>query len=733
MTDEKKVLTDDEKEQALQNYESALVPRTEDGLIVPMVFQSDRTRELYYPHFRTDGETIDPMVFLEEWVNGIPPGKLEYLSGIQPSGLTPDDPDYLDRIIYKDPVLNLPFEQQLLLRKAEESLGQAKKMKVVVKRGDEILCQSGEADKGEDKPELLLDSGKKSSSDQPIVVPLPSGEMRCKIGDKEVTLANFSVKAVEHQIWLRPDRPKEGESKFVIRLLTQGKTQDILLGVKDIENVIGVIQRKMPECYVNPSVGKAQILVSNYIRDQLGSLPERLYVGKSGFIKIHETWVFAHDGAILPNPDVVFRTGRTIARKPEMTAKEAFQAAMGFLEVSDKDALIIPLFLVAHLSPMFNLFSAAGHIPRFVTFLSGRTGSMKTSLSLALFRLFQEQLSSPEASFKDTETALEIKLGEGNGKVILLDDYRPPVTSQDGKANLAKLESVVRAAGDRIGKSRSNAELGKAREFLPSSCVVVTGEDLGGSQSTQLRMLILSISKGDVKGEVLKRYQDDPLLISTHMFYFLEWAGKNAERIIGFIARNFQDQRNRFERDFKEARSVDNSIILSFTASILCMYGNDIGGIEPGMEMTTLSRFGVAIGSAGLESEAVAQGQNPVCMYLKAFFEMLEQKDIRIAPDIDCYEAGVHVGYAEDGCLWYYQNKVFAQVVNYWKRLNVLFPLTCEKTNEHLYGAGLIMISQEKRDGKIKRLYSCRSSLQGRPRLMVLDQALARNYLENEE
>ena len=606
MTDETKVLTDDEKEQALQNYESALVPRTEDGLIVPMVFQGDRTRELFYPHFRTDGETIDPMVFLEEWVNGIPPGKLEYLPGIQPAGFTPDDPEYLDRIIYKDPVFNLPFGQQLLLREAEESLRKGKKMKVVVKRGDEILCQSGEADKGEEKPELLLDSGRKSSSDQPIVVPLPSGEMRCKIGDKEVTLANFSVKAVEHQIWLRPDRPKEGESKFVMRLLTQGKTQDILLGVRDIENVIGVIQRKTPECYVNPSVGKAQILVSNYIRDQLGSLPERLYIGKSGFIKIHETWVFAHDGAILPNPDVVFRTGRTIARKPEMTPKEAFQAAMGFLEVSDKDALIIPLFLVAHLSPMFNLFSAAGHIPRFVTFLSGRTGSMKTSLSLALFRLFQEQLSSPEASFKDTETALEIKLGEGNGKVILLDDYRPPVTAQDGKANLAKLESVVRAAGDRIGKSRSNPELGKAQEFLPSSCVVVTGEDLGGSQSTQLRMMILTISKGDVKGEVLKRYQDDPLLISTHMFYFLEWAGQHAAHIIAFISEAIQTDRNNTAGAFKEARTADNASILATTARLLYLYGEAINAFEPGMDQVFLNRLLNAVGKAGQESEAVA-------------------------------------------------------------------------------------------------------------------------------
>ena len=151
------------------------------------------------------------------------------------------------------------------------------------------------------------------------------------------------------------------------------------------------------------------------------------------------------------------------------------------------------------------------------------------------------------------------------------------------------------------------------------------------------------------------------------------------------------------------------------------------------MDQVFLNRLLNAVGKAGQESEAVAQGQNPVCMYLKAFFEMVEQKEIRIAANIDCYEAGVHVGYTEEGCLWYYQNKAFAQVVNYWKRLNVLFPLTCEKTNEHLYGAGLIMISQEKRDGRIKRLYSCRSSLPSRPRLMVLDQALARNYLENEE
>ena len=289
-----------------------------------------------------------------------------------------------------------------------------------------------------------------------------------------------------------------------------------------------------------------------------------------------------------------------------MTPKEAFQAAMGFLEVSGKDAMIIPLFLVAHLSPMFNLFSAAGHIPRFVTFLSGRTGSMKTSLSLALFRLFQEQLSSPEASFKDTETALEIKLGEGNGKVILLDDYRPPVTAQDGKANLAKLESVVRAAGDRIGKSRSNAELGKAREFLPSSCVVVTGEDLGGSQSTQLRMMILTISKGDVKGEVLKRYQDDPLLISTHMFYFLEWAGQHAAHIIAFISEAIQTDRNNTAGAFKEARTADNASILATTARLLYLYGEAINAFEPGMDQVFLNRLLNAVGKAGQESEAVA-------------------------------------------------------------------------------------------------------------------------------
>ena len=247
---------------------------------------------------------------------------------------------------------------------------------------------------------------------------------------------------------------------------------------------------------------------------------------------------------------------------------------------------------------------------------------MKTSVSLALYRIFAEQPTSPTANFKDTEVALEIKLGEGNGMVVLVDDYRPPVTAVDGKCNLSKLESIVRAVGDRIAKSRSNAELGKAKEFLPTSCVVVTGEDLGGTQSSQNRMLIVPIAKDDINGKRLKRFQDNPMLITTHMGYFLEWAGKNGDAVIDYIKSNFERERSFFAQSLREPRVVDTAVTLMLTANILHSYGDSIGAVDKGSGVQQLAQWRDSILQACIHSEGISKEQDPVAMYLQAFFDM---------------------------------------------------------------------------------------------------------------
>lgn len=112
---------------------------------------------------------------------------------------------------------------------------------------------------------------------------------------------------------------------------------------------------------------------------------------------------------------------------------------------------------------------------------------------------------------------------------------------------------------------------------------------------------------------------------------------------------------------------------------------------------------------------------------------MMAQKEICIAEDIGSYQAGVHSGYRKDGELWLWTSMIYSRVTKYWAKLGVAFPLSCEKTNEHLFSAGLIKESREKRnDGREKVLYGCKSSISGRPRLLVIREELARSYLEKE-
>lgn len=547
----------------------------------------------------------------------------------------------------------------------------------------------------------------------------------------DVPLANFSIEAVEHRIVHRSAKPNDLDDEFEIVVNNETKTSHIVVAAKNINKIVAIIQNRMPMCTVSTEVQKADDLIVNHVRTQLGALPERHYVMVTGFIKIGGSWVFAHDGAKPPNDNIVFETKKTIPVNRNMLPKGAFQEIMDFLSISTKLVLMLPLTLMAHLSLMFNLFEAAGYVPRFLLFLCGRTGSMKTSVCLALYRIFAEQAASPAANFKDTEVALEIKLGEGYGMVVLVDDYRPPVTAVDGKSNLSKLESIVRAVGDRIAKSRSNAELGKAKEFLPTSCVVVTGEDMGGTQSSQNRMLIVSINKGDINGKLLKRFQDNPTLITTHMGYFLEWAGKNGDAIVEFIKTNFERERSYFAQSLREPRVVDTAVTLMLTARILHTYCDSIGAIDKGSGVQQLAEWRSAILQACIHSEGISKEQDPVAMYLQAFFDMWDRKEIEVARDIKSHEAGKHIGYANGEHLWLWHHELYNRVCRYWQRSGVVFPLTEGKMNEHLDAAGLIRVAYETRGNGSKKLYVCKSSLPNRSRMLVLNEALARQYLES--
>lgn len=705
-----------------RRMDKIFAPKNQNGQIVPMIFRDDPVQVLTYTLQKPDENgAICPMTFAEDYIDGIP-DNLVQVQGIPLPTDAIDRNKYPVDVCYLDSWYNMtPMERRAIIQADGNN-----QPKVKIGNGNQTISNSSDH-----KVMVSGDNDELDGLTSVEVVNTRKG-MLCKTTKGDILLANFTIEAVEKRIVHNATHEEDITSEYEIKVSVMGFSKNIVITPQNINKVVDIIQNDIPECTVDPIVTKGNALIVNHVRNQLFALSEKHYIMATGLTRINGHWVFSHDGAQFPENNVVFKTGYTIGADLRILPKAAFGFVLKFLAISEKRQIPLMMLLVALLSPMFNLFAAAGCIPRFVLFLCGRTGSFKTSVALEIFRLFREQPNSPEANFKDTATSLEVKMGKANGKALLVDDYRPPVTSADAKENQAKLESIIRSIGDRVTRGRSNPQLTQAKVHLPTGLPVITGEDLGGTQSSQLRLLIVPMNKGDIIGTRLKEFQDHPEWLMTHMHYFLQWVGEHGEEIIEFIRNTAEQERRFFANNLKEYRVIDTGTILMLTAHILHAYGCSVNGFDKGTETQCLYDWRCAILQAVTESEGISKVQNPVCLYLQALFDLVDRKEILIAEDIKQYEAGTHMGYYKDSELWLWHNEVFSAVLKYWQKQGITFPLTIQKLNEHLDSVGLISVDYENRNGTSKKLYSRKSSLPNRNRLMVLNEVAARQYLENE-
>ena len=93
--------------------------------------------------------------------------------------------------------------------------------------------------------------------------------------------------------------------------------------------------------------------------------------------------------------------------------------------------------------------------PRFLMFVNGKTGSLKTALCSVLFNLTGEAARNIPAIFRDSVASVEAKFPQYCDQVLLLDDYSPATTARN-KADMNKLlEDVMKSAFRASGLSSS--------------------------------------------------------------------------------------------------------------------------------------------------------------------------------------------------------------------------------------------------------------------------------------
>lgn len=409
----------------------------------------------------------------------------------------------------------------------------------------------------------------------------------------------------------------------------------------DIERISKIIQKHRPGLYLNPDFKRTDKYVAASISMQLTVIPQTLIYHYSGWQKIRTAVTYN-----LPVISTTYLndkleggsllrciTGKRLEYSPQITRGDAFQNVVKMLFLSEDMSKTLPLLLFAHLGIMYKLFEDAGFPPRFVLFLCGQTGSLKTSVSKVFFKILKDSANDIPANFNDTMTALEIKMGNTYDDVLLVDDFRPSSMRSELARMRNNLEKLIRFYGDGIGKGRGDVTLRLRNEFKPHGVCAVTGEYIHGTASSLQRLLIINIEKNTFNRSLLKYFQDNPMYYLTHMRFFVDYLSARYDETVKYIKDNFLPKREVNGMRLSSRRLTDASVCLELVSDILLQYADDMGLVYRADIQPQSNEWKRAIMNIAVDSEGLSIHLEPADMYCYAMMCCIREGRLKIAED----------------------------------------------------------------------------------------------------
>lgn len=750
-------LTPEELKDARERMKEMLKPRDANGNVLSEDdLKACNGRAYFAVQKPNEDGTINPMWDARDFANGNIPETLTYEQGqLQPGGSIHNGM-VIGRVQYSNPIYNLPPEQhriyhQMYLlfeegkrKRAEEAERKRKAEEELQRRALEEEKKRKASEEASEAPPNIFQVFRDGAPAAPVAREeiLPStiyGDLQIyestygmyvKMKDGDCYISNFTALVMNcRRVYTRPG---EFTEEYSLKITCSSRIYLLTIPANAMSDVLKQIQREVPGATISSGISSAKKQIENAIRQQTPHVNTVDVIRCTGFIQVSGYWIYAHDKAVPPIPGVEFETGFSIACTPGVTAAQAMLEAFEFLHVCAQSEVIVPLVLLAHLGLLFELFKEADCLIRFLTGLIGPSGSLKTSLSICLFRPFEQLENTPSGSFVDTKGAMETKATEACGCVHIIDDLCPTVSSSDTAKQSEKLENLIRIYGDGNKKARSSPSMKLRESHQISCCLLFLGEDIVGSQSSLLRCLLLKLEKGMIDGTRLRVFQEHPEILQTHLYHFLNSCGQNAAQIIHFIRQEFPRQREAFSQMIREPRLVDTAAILQVMAQIIIRYSNLVGAWSADVQSQMGEYFRQAILNAVILSESYSRELNPVAMYLQALFDLVQCGSIPLARSADMYNPADHLGYIRGDQWWLHSRLVFPMITHYWQKRGVIFPIKERNLYGRMATAGLIETDRENVSGREKTLYSRKSSVEGHPRMMVLNVETAKDYLHQE-
>lgn len=507
-------------------------------------------------------------------------------------------------------------------------------------------------------------------------------------------VANFYIEALAIKV------KDDGLNKTMIYsikcTLFNGEKKIISITNEDLFNGKWIVEKLGVKYCQYESVEKDNYeVIRRYLAEQFSQIPEQIEYAQVGWRKIENQHVYLHANSCIGGNlkrKIKGSINKTIEVDFKLSQIEATKESLLLINMSNDLRKTVVPFLFTHLSIMKELFIEAQVKPEFLLWIYGLTGSMKTTVSKIFFNIFnRSNMDYLTATFKDTIASIEIKAFEYKDSILLIDDYHPSSSYSEKKDMQSKASNIIRIYGDNISKSRATRTMKKQSEFPPRGLCVITGEDTLEGESTVARYIGIEVNQYDFNTNIISYHQNNPLIFSTHLYYFINWLSYNYEWLVEFIKKEFQSFRNINLGCFRHKRFIEMYSILHVTGLIFNLYLKYLN-----MKYNQISFDNIIFNTIDLHEKSTTN-QNPAYMYLIAIQQLVEGKKITLLNKKEPNEKNSNiVGYYDEDKFYFIPNLIYESVRAFWKNQGIEFPVSMELVHKDLEELKVIETAIEK-------------------------------------
>ena len=365
-----------------------------------------------------------------------------------------------------------------------------------------------------------------------------------------------------------------------------------------------------------------------------------------------------------------------------------------------------PLIALTFLTPLNEFLRQAGCMPKFVLFLTGRTGTRKSTLA-ALFLSFFGQFTSSDLpmSFRDTANSIIANAFTLKDVLTCIDDFYPSDNAEMKKLN-ATAQTVMRAYGDRTGRARLRSDSTLMESRPPQGNAIITGElspDVG--ESGTARYFALELKEDDVDLTYLGLNQKDASdgAYRRCMYAYTEWLKRrflcdddHVEIFCNKLAERYKNERSDYLHHNLtcHGRLPETVACLMIGMRFFLQFLKEQKVITQEDQDNELSEFRKLIYAlADLQSDSVEQDK-PANIFIRKLYALLEGGKVLVTErnrpeSFDPYPPG-YIGCQDED--YYYLNKDLAHsaVKKLCAEQGESFPVSAKALVKALAEEGLI-------------------------------------------